>query len=84
MSKEWWYRQARSGKLIHHKAGGTILLKPADIVRFIEAIQLQDQEEHVVTPPPDEGKLPHTPQPKKSSQKRSAGDQSSGFKFFRK
>ena len=35
MSIRWWYKQVESGRLPHFRAGGSVLLRPADIEAFI-------------------------------------------------
>jgi hypothetical protein len=83
MSKEWWYRQAQSGKLVSHRAGGAILLKIADLVRFIDAMQHENEPEQL--PPqarPEDVTASQAATPTKSSKRRGAGDQRSGFRFF--
>jgi hypothetical protein len=82
MSKEWWYKQTRSGRLKFHKAGGSVLLKVADIVAFIEAMRPEDRPTSIDEASPEDTS-PITPPPsKKSSKRRGAGDQRSGFRFF--
>jgi hypothetical protein len=83
MSKEWWYRQARSGKLVSHKAGGAILLKPADIVRFMEKMSHEHETDQLPPPTrPEDVTASQAATPTKPSKRRGAGDQRSGFRFF--
>jgi hypothetical protein len=83
MSKEWWYRQARSGKLVTHKAGGAILLKTTDIVPFLEAMQHEHETDQLPQQTrPEDVTASQPAQPKRSSKRRGAGDQRSGFRFF--
>jgi hypothetical protein len=37
MSLRWWYRQIEVGRLPHFRAGGTVLLRPADVEAFVRA-----------------------------------------------
>ncbi|MCE9561227.1 MAG: hypothetical protein K8U57_04155 [Planctomycetes bacterium] len=84
-SRGWWYKKAKSGKLIAHDAGGSILLKTTDIVRFIDAMQHEHEPEEL--PPltrPEDVTASQTAPPAKPSKLRGAADQRSGMKFFRK
>ena len=56
MSLRWWYRQIEEGRLPHFRAGGAVLLRPADVVAFCAAM-FRDKgasvpEEPAPTPPP--------------------------------
>ncbi|MBX9625682.1 MAG: helix-turn-helix domain-containing protein [Gemmataceae bacterium] len=35
MSLRWWYKQIETGRLPHHRAGATVLLRPADVEAFV-------------------------------------------------
>ena len=37
MSLRWWYRQIEVGRVPHFRAGGTVLLSPADVEAFVRA-----------------------------------------------
>jgi hypothetical protein len=37
MSLRWWYRQIERGALPHYRAGGAVLLRPADVEAFVGA-----------------------------------------------
>jgi hypothetical protein len=55
MSLRWWYRQIEDGKLPHFRAGGTVLLRPADIEALIATMfreQTKVKPEPVVPAPP--------------------------------
>jgi hypothetical protein len=36
MSLRWWYRQVERGTLPHYRAGGAVLLRPADVEAFVQ------------------------------------------------
>ena len=38
MSLRWWYRQVELGRLPHFRAGGSVLLRPADVEAFVAAM----------------------------------------------
>jgi hypothetical protein len=38
MSLRWWYKQIESGRLPHFRAGGAVLLRPADVETFVAAM----------------------------------------------
>lgn len=80
-SKEWWYKMVNTGKLPHHRAGGSIMLKFPDVVRFIDSMKVKEPEP---LPQPEQPTPFCAPPPRTPSQKRRGDDQSSGFKFFRK
>ena len=81
LSKEWWYCQVREGKLPSQKAGGSILLLPTDIERFVAAMQSDDEGDPPSSPAPTETTAaPDTPKPS-AGRRRPAGD-GSGFHFF--
>jgi len=84
-SMGWWYKKARSGKLVAHNAGGSILLKTTDIVHFIDTMQHEHEPEQL--PPqtrPEEVTASQPAPPPKPSKRRGSGDQRSGFRFFGK
>lgn len=35
MSLRWWYKQIELGRLPHYRAGGAVLLRPADVEAFV-------------------------------------------------
>ena len=35
MSLRWWYKQIERGALPHYRAGGAVLLRPADVEAFV-------------------------------------------------
>jgi hypothetical protein len=56
MSLRWWYRQIEEGRLPHFRAGGAVLLRPADVEAFI-AEMFRDK----ATPKPEEPAAPAHP-----------------------
>lgn len=62
MSLRWWYRQVEEGRLPHFRAGGAVLLRPADVEAFV-ASQYRDKAEPppAPEPPPAAGTRPASP-----------------------
>lgn len=56
MSLRWWYRQIEEGRLPHFRAGGAVLLRPADVEAFI-AEMFRDR----AAPKPEEPAAPAPP-----------------------
>jgi hypothetical protein len=58
MSLRWWYKQIESGRLPHFRAGGAVLLRPADVEALVaemfRARQEPVQPEPSVAPPAPE------------------------------
>lgn len=61
MSLRWWYRQVEEGRLPHFRAGGAVLLRPADVEAFV-ASQFRDKSEPPPAPAP-ESPAPASPRP---------------------
>lgn len=73
MSLRWWYRQVEEGRLPHFRAGGAVLLRPADCEAFV-ASQFRDKSE--AGPPDDPPPAPAPPpSPRAASARR-------GLRFF--
>ena len=49
MSLRWWYRQIEEGNLPHFRAGGSVLIKVADVEKFVAELYRDKPPE-----PPDE------------------------------
>ncbi len=82
MSKEWWYRQVREGKLPSKKAGGSVLLLPTDIDQFIAAMQSdEDGDPSPSITPTEKTNAPNTAKPS-AGRRRPASGNGSGFRFF--
>jgi hypothetical protein len=58
MSLRWWYRQVEEGRLPHFRAGGAVLLRPADVEAFVAA-QFRDKAAPPAAPEPP----PASPRP---------------------
>lgn len=71
MSLRWWYRQIEEGRLPHFRAGGAVLLRPADVEAFV-AQMFRDKAEPK-TPEPE----PVAPAP--AGRRRSVAG---GLRFF--
>jgi hypothetical protein len=57
MSLRWWYRQIELGHLPHFRAGGAVLLRPADVETFVAAMfrdegPVEPEPAADATPPP--------------------------------
>lgn len=56
MSRKWWYRIVRAGKIAHHRVGDSILLRTDDIEAFIAESRQErkpdDLEPAPITPEP--------------------------------
>lgn len=74
MSLRWWYKQIELGRLPHFRAGGSVLLRPADVEAFV-AEMYRDKVEPELEPEPP-APLP-TPAPKRRS-----GRTRGGLRFF--
>ncbi|MBX9652614.1 helix-turn-helix domain-containing protein [bacterium] len=72
MSLRWWYRQIEEGRLPHFRAGGAVLLRPADCEAFV-ASQFRDKAEPSTNSAPAP---PPAPSPRPASPRR-------GLRFFR-
>ncbi len=73
MSLRWWYRQIEEGRLPHFRAGGAVLLRPADVEAFV-ASMYRDRAE--VKPGPEAPAPDSAP----ASRPRSTGRR--GLRFF--
>jgi len=68
MSLRWWYKQVEQGRLPHFRAGGTVLLRPADVEAFIGEM-FRDRAVADVEPPAP----PPMPPPKPRSRSSRLG-----------
>lgn len=75
MSLRWWYRQVEEGRLPHFRAGGAVLLRPADCEAFVAA---QFRDKAAGARPADDP--PPAPAPPPSSRPASPRR---GLRFFR-
>jgi hypothetical protein len=82
MSKEWWYRQVRTGKLPSQKAGGSVLLLPTDIEQFIAGMQAYDEDDPPASNAPTESSAAPDAQKPSAGRRRVANGAGSGFRFF--
>lgn len=74
MSLRWWYRQVELGRLPHFRAGGAVLLRPADVEAFVAGM-FRDRAGPAAGPdPPPPGPVPN-PQPR-------SGSRRPGLRFF--
>ncbi len=76
-SKEWWYRQAKTGKLPHHRTGKSVLLRAKDVEDFVSELRAADTKDMtpVAATPSSETAPSPPPRPKKPKD-------TSGFRFF--
>ena len=74
MSLRWWYKQIETGRLPHFRAGGTVLLRPADVEAFVAAMYRDKAE------PADEPESP--PAGPAPAPKLLSGPRRGGFRFF--
>ena len=83
MSRRWWYRQIELGRLPHLRAGGAVLLRPADIEAFIRECFREKAEPDTAS----EDSLP-TPPPASAQNKRGSSLPRSslpgGLRFFKR
>jgi excisionase family DNA binding protein len=63
MSLRWWYRQIEQGRLTHYRAGGSVLLRKADVEAFVSA-GLRTTRREEPTPPPPEPSPPPKAKPR--------------------
>lgn len=75
MSLRWWYRQIEEGRLPHYRAGGAVLLRPADVEAFVSS-QFHDKAETESAGDPTTAQPPPTPGHRTPSARR-------GLRFFR-
>jgi hypothetical protein len=64
LSLRWWYRQIELGRLPHFRAGGAVLLRPADVEAFVAAAYQDDSPPATATasePPPTPPEAPRLP-----------------------
>lgn len=73
MSLRWWYRQVERGNLPHFRAGGAVLLRPADVEAFV-------RDGFRAAGPPDPP--PVTPPPPPPAPKRRSPPSPGGLRFF--
>ena len=74
MSLRWWYRQVELGRLPHFRAGGAVLLRPADVEAFVAGM-FRDKAGPAAGPdPPPPGPVP-VPPPR-------SGPHRPGLRFF--
>lgn len=66
MSLRWWYRQIEEGKLAHFRAGGAVLLRPADVEAFISEMFRDKKADDGEEEPPPQPVQAATPQPRRS------------------
>lgn len=64
MSLRWWYRQVEEGRLPHFRAGGAVLLRPADVEAFV-ASQFRDKAEPTAGPEPPPPASPRPASPRR-------------------
>lgn len=74
MSLRWWYKQIEQGRLPHFRAGGTVLLRPADVDGFVAGM-FRDKAEPVVEPPAPPASPVPAPKPRSPSRP-------GGLRFF--
>ncbi len=72
LSLRWWYRQIELGRLPHFRAGGAVLLRPADVESFVAAAYHDEPSQS----PAATNELPANPPP-------STSRLSGGLRFFR-
>lgn len=83
MSRRWWYRQIELGRLPHLRAGGAVLLRPADIEAFIR----ENFREKAKPNSASEDSLPTqtpAPTPKKRASSFPNGTLPGGLRFFKR
>jgi hypothetical protein len=79
MSRRWWYRMAKIGRIAHHRVGDSILFRTDDIEKFIAESR---KAEHAEAPRTEAAPaIPVAPQPVKRQARRKPGEEV-GFKFF--
>ena len=74
MSLRWWYRQIELGRLPHFRAGGAVLLRPADVEAFVAGMFRDKAGPAAVPDPPPPGSAP-APPPR-------SGSRRPGLRFF--
>jgi len=74
MSLRWWYRQIELSRLPHVRAGGSILVRKADVEAFVTAAYQSERPVPVTPAETDESHLPYRP---RSTLK-------GGLRFFRR
>lgn len=81
MSRRWWYRMAKIGKIAHHRVGDSILFRTDDIEKFIADSR---KAEPLKTPPTEMAPtMPVVvPPPVKHPPRRKSEDEDVGFQFF--
>ncbi len=78
MSLRWWYRQIEHGRLPHYRAGGTVLLRPADVEAFVgEGFRAVRPPASPPPPAPPPPAARPSPRPKPRS-----GPPRDGLRFF--
>ncbi len=78
MSLRWWYRQVERGNLPHFRAGGAVLLRPADVEAFVIQGFRAAGPAAPPEPPPLPSPRPVAPAPPKRRSPPPAG----GLRFF--
>ena len=76
-SKEWWYRQAKQGKLPHHRSGNSILLRAKDVDDFVATMRAAETTDI----PPVAATASPEPRPSPPPSRKKSKD-TSGFRFF--
>jgi hypothetical protein len=82
LSKEWWYRQAREGRLPSQKSGGKVLLLPSDIEQFIATMRPDNEDDNPTSDTPTEPTVASNAPKSAASRRRPAAGNGSGFRFF--
>jgi len=70
MSRKWWYRIVQTGKIAHHRVGGSVLLRTDDIEEFIARSRQEKKPDDVGPAPvaPEPVTIPTEVQPRKKQQ----------------
>lgn len=79
-SPRWWYRMVETGRIAHHRVGGSTFLRPADILKFIENSRTEDRHDDPASDPPSPA--PPVPAPSPPRPRRNRGEDHSRFQFF--
>lgn len=83
MSRRWWYRQIELGRLPHLRAGGAVLLRPADIQVFIQEC-FREKTEPTTTSENSQSVPDPTPTPKRRASSLPDRPLPGGLRFFKR
>lgn len=79
-SPRWWYRMVETGRIAYHRVGGSILLRPADILEFIKNSRTEDRHDESAGEPLPPS--PPVPAPSPARTRRNQDEDNSRFQFF--